>query len=241
MFVPSITRFNVWPFCSDYNHKRSLWHRLPHHITRGHLRSVSVQINYLRLLSGRLVASALLRWWRLHLRGIMIMKDPSAANKHDCNLRRFMKHMRSLSSHRNNVNTITITAVVGSTKYVLQDPYIYCNKICPFPGTTGQVEQKPALVYGNVVLDWLWLWSLINDCQPPRFSINTSMFANRIFPAKARVFCSNQFGANQQPMSAPEESCMKLLGSDAGLGSVFLEATFNPKSNILGLISGNVC
>ena len=116
-----------------------------------------------------------------------------------------MKHMRSLSSHRNNVNTITITAVVGSTKYVLQDLYIYCNKICPFPGTTGQVEQKPALVYGNVVLGWLWLRSLINDCQPPRFSINTSMFANRIFPAKARVFCSNQFGANQQPMSAPEE------------------------------------
>ena len=130
------------------------------------------------------------------------MKDPSAANKHDCNLRRFMKHMRSSSSHRNNVNTITITAVVVYTKYV---PYIYCNKICPFPGTTGQVEQKPALVYGNVVLAWLWLRSLINDCQPPRFSINTSMFANRIFPAKARVFCSNQFGANQQPMSAPEE------------------------------------
>ena len=109
---------------------------------------------------------------------------------------------------------------VSSTKYVLQDPYIYCNKICPFPGTTGQVGQKPAvLVYGNVVLGWLWLRSLINDCQqPPRFSINTSMFANRIFPAKARVFCSNQFGANQQPMSAPEElravwSCSSRCGA----------------------------
>ena len=110
----NVCALKVWPFCSDYNHKRSLRHRSPHHITRGHLRSVSVQINYLRLLSGGLVASALSRWWRLHLRGIMIMKDPSAVNKHDCNLRRFMKHMRSFSSHRNNINTITITAGVES-------------------------------------------------------------------------------------------------------------------------------
>ena len=194
MFVPSIIRFNVWPFCSDYDHKRSLRHRLPHHITWGHLRSVSVQINYLRLLSGRLVASALLRWWRLHLQGIMIMKDPSAANKHDCNLRRFMKHMRSLSSHRNinNVNTITITALVGSTKYVLQDLYIYCNKICPFPGTTGQVEQKPALVYGNVVLAWLWLRSLINDCQP------TSSFFHQYFNVCKPNFSSKSSCVLQQ-------------------------------------------
>ena len=196
------------PFCSDLNHKRSLRHRLPRHITRGHLRSVSVQINYLRLLSGGLVASALLGWWRLHLRGIMIMKDPSAVNKHDCNLRRFMKHMRSFSSHRNNINTITITAGEWAPQNMFYKIHIFIAiKSAHFLG--------PRVKWGKN-LRWFMVmlcsagcgydrWLMIVSSQPPRFSINTSMFANRIFPAKARVFCSNQFGANQQPMSAPEE------------------------------------
>ena len=138
--------------------------------------------------------------------------------------------------------------VLGSTKYVLQDPYIYCNKICPFPGTTGQVGQKPAvLVYGNVVLGWLWLRSLINDWWLSAVSLLVfpsilQCLQTEFFQQKLVCFAAiNLELTNNRCLHRKSWELYEADPRDAALGSVFLEATFNPKSNILGLISGNVC
>ena len=169
----------------------------------------------------------------------MIMKDPSAVNKHDCNLRRFMKHMRSFSSHRNNINTITITAGEWAPQNMFYKIHIFIAiKSAHFLG--------PRVKWGKN-LRWFMVMLCSAGCGYDRwlmivFPSILQCLQTEFFQQKLVCFAAiNLELTNNRCLHRKSWELYEADPRDAALGSVFLEATFNPKSNILGLISGNVC